>query len=239
VPPDGRRAWRTAATLGTPAQRLAAADQCRAPASPWPAVSGFTRCDKRTPVARRLMCGCPRVIDVDRLLTSLMLARGGTGSRRSRFTRRGSRPSSRCWFAKYRLYPQRVRGTDAVRSATRCFKLLVRAPNRHRSESSRTRPGPPNDDGLIHELAARGTHRPPPAPPRAPASPSERSTSRPRTWPARPLLALGRFRTCLERVEDRARPGTVGLSPRGAVPRTSRKAAIWALDLPLVKRDGT
>jgi len=123
----------------------------------------------------------------------------------------------------------------AVRSATSMFKRLVR----RAIATGRVQPDAvavATDDGLIHELLhqdATGLARSL----ASAGSPSERSTSRPRScrpdpsWPSDdPDL--------LERVEDRL-ARDVGLSPGELFLDFPAKAAMLALDLPLVKRDGT
>jgi hypothetical protein len=182
------------------------------------------------------MCGVPYgVIDVDRLLTSLTVATGTDGRPTLALHEKGLAALESLLFAKYQMY-RNVYWHHAVRSATSMFKRLVRraiAAGRLEREAVAVA----TDDGLIHELMdddpnglARGLRERRLAK-RALDLPAVELPADTPSWPSDdPDL--------LERVEDRL-ARDVGLAPGELFLDFPAKSAMLALDLPLVKRDGT
>ncbi|HYR31026.1 MAG TPA: HD domain-containing protein [Gemmatimonadales bacterium] len=233
---DGELAERLG-TLGTPAQRLLPLIQCRAREPLAGLVSGSLDVDKLDYLSRDAwMCGVPYgVIDVDRLLTSLTLAPGRDGQPTLALHEKGLAALESLLFAKYQMY-RNVYWHHAVRSATSMFKRLVR----RAIATGRVRPDAvavATDDGLIHELLQQDATglarslRERRLAKRALDLPATELPAHTPSWPSDdPDL--------LERVEDRL-ARDVGLSPGELFLDFPDKAAMLALDLPLVKRDGT
>src|SRR3989440_6856258 len=182
------------------------------------------------------MCGGPYgVIDVDRLLMSLTVAGGPDGRPTLALHEKGLAALESLLFAKYQMY-RNVYWHHAVRSATAMFKRLVRgaiAAGRLATETVAVA----TDDGLIHDLmhedatglARRLRERR--LGKRALEVPATELPADAPSWPADdPDLQ--------ERVEDRL-AGEVGLGPGELFLDFPAKPDMLALDLPLVKRDGT
>ena len=233
---DGELAQRLE-TLGIPAQRLLPLIQCRAREPLSGLVSRSLDVDKLDYLSRDAwMCGVPYgVIDVDRLLTSLTLAPGRDGQPTLALHEKGLAALESLLFAKYQMY-RNVYWHHAVRSATSMFKRLVR----RAIATGRVQPDAvavATDDGLIHELLhedATGLAR---------SLRERRLAKRALDLPATELPAQtpswpSDDPDLLERVEDRL-ARDVGLSPGELFLDFPAKAAMLALDLPLVKRDGT
>ena len=115
-------------------------------------VSGPVDVDKLDYLSRDAwMCGVPYgVIDVDRLLASLVLAPGAGGRVALALHEKGLSALESLLFAKYQMY-RTVYWHHAVRAATVMFKRLVR----RAIADGRIRPmdvAVATDDGLIHEL---------------------------------------------------------------------------------------
>ncbi len=227
------------ARLGTPASELLPLIRGggRSPAPLAGLVAGSLDVDKLDYLSRDAwMCGVPYgVIDVDRLLASMTLARDPDGRAVLALYEKGLSALESLLFAKYQMY-RNVYWHHTVRSATSMFKRLVRtaiAAGRVRAEDVALA----TDDGLVHELqqqdatglaqslrerrlAKRALDLP------ATALPADTAT-----WPATdPDL--------LERVEDRL-AREVGLEPGELFLDFPAKADMLALDLPLAQRDGT
>src|SRR2546422_2860659 len=182
------------------------------------------------------MCGVPYgVIDVDGLLMSLTVARGPDGRPTLALHDKGLAALESLLFAKYQMY-RNVYWHHAVRSATAMFKRLVRgaiAAGRLATETVAVA----TDDGLIHDLmhedatglARRLRERR--LAKRALDVPATELPADAPSWPADdPDLQ--------ERVEDRL-AAEVGLGPGELFLDFPAKPDMLALDLPLVKRDGT
>jgi len=246
--------------LGTPAERLVPLIQGRAQEPLAGLVSGSLDVDKLDYLSRDArMCGVPDgVIDVDRLLTALTVAAGpeetgGAGGVRGvrgvggvggvggaerlalGLHEKGLAALESLLFAKYQMY-RNVYWHHAVRSATSMFKRLVRcaiAAGRLRPEAVAVA----TDDGLIHELLgedstglARGLRE---------RRLAKRAVDLPATeLPAETPAWPGVDPDLLERVEDRL-ARDVGLAPGELFLDFPAKPDMLALDLPLVKRDGT
>jgi uncharacterized protein len=200
-------------------------------------VSGSLDVDKLDYLSRDAwMCGVPYgVIDVDRLLMSLTVARGPDGRPTLALHDKGLAALESLLFAKYQMY-RNVYWHHAVRSATAMFKRLVRgaiAAGRLATETIAVA----TDDGLIHDLmhedatglARRLRERR--LAKRALDVPATELPADAPSWPADdPDLQ--------ERVEDRL-AAEVGLRPGELFLDFPAKPDMLALDLPLVKRDGT
>jgi HD superfamily phosphohydrolase len=116
-------------------------------------VSGPVDVDKLDYLSRdAAMCGVPYgVIDVERLLASLVLAPGPGGRIALGVHEKGLSALESLLFAKYQMY-RTVYWHHAVRAATVMFKRLVR----RSIADGRIRPmdiAVATDDGLIHELS--------------------------------------------------------------------------------------
>ncbi len=116
-------------------------------------VSGPVDVDKLDYLSRdAAMCGVPYgVIDVERLLASLVLAPGSGGRIALAVHEKGLSALESLLFAKYQMY-RTVYWHHAVRAATVMFKRLVR----RAIADGRIRPmdvAIATDDGLIHELS--------------------------------------------------------------------------------------
>src|SRR5256885_11501613 len=182
------------------------------------------------------MCGVPYgVIDVVRLLMSLTVARGPDGRPTLALHDKGLAALESLLFAKYQMY-RNVYWHHAVRSATAMFKRLVRGAIAAGHLATET-VAVATDDGLIHDLmhedatglARRLRERR--LAKRALEVPATELPADAPSWPADdPDLQ--------ERVEDRL-AGEVGLCPRELFLDFPAKPDMLALDLPLVKRDGT
>ena len=232
---DGELAERLG-KLGMPPQRLLPLIQGRAREPLAGLVSGSLDVDKLDYLSRDArMCGVPYgVIDVDRLLTSLTLAPGRDGHPTLALHEKGLAALESLLFAKYQMY-RNVYWHHAVRSATSMFKRLVR----RAIAAGRVRPDAvaiATDDGLIHELLqqdATGLAR---------SLRERRLAKRALDLPATDLPAdtpswPSDDPDLVERVEDRL-ARDVGLTPGELFLDFPAKAAMLALDLPLVKRDG-
>jgi len=225
------------AALGTPPAQLLALIQGRSADALAGLVSGSLDVDKLDYLSRDAwMCGVPYgVIDVDRLLTSLTIAPGADGRPTLALHEKGLAALESLLFAKYQMY-RNVYWHHAVRSATAMFKRLVRhaiAAGRLAAEAVAMA----TDDGLIHELMrqdATGLAR---------ALRERRLAKRALDLPATELPAdapswAADDPDLLERVEDRL-AREVGLEPGELFLDFPTKTGMLALDLPLVKRDGT
>lgn len=228
-----------AATLerhGTPPAKLLALirGQSREPLAGL--VSGSLDVDKLDYLSRDAwMCGVPYgVIDVERLLSALTLARGPSGRITLALHEKGLAALESLLFAKYQMY-RTVYWHHAVRSATAMFKRLVRRAikdARIRVEDVATA----TDDGLIHELG----HDDPTGLARALAE--RRLAKRALDVPASDLPAAtppwsGTDPDLVEQVEDRL-AREVGLSPGELFLDFPVKEGMLTVDLPLVRRDG-
>lgn len=135
--------------IGVPANDLLALIQGTSASPLGGLVSGPVDVDKLDYLSRdALACGVPYgVIDVDRLLTSLVLVDG----RALALHEKGLAALESLVFAKYQMY-RNVYWHHAVRSATAMFKRLVR---RALAAGHVTAAGIAlaTDDGLIHDLA--------------------------------------------------------------------------------------
>jgi len=200
-------------------------------------VSGSLDVDKLDYLSRDAwMCGVPYgVIDVDRLLTSLTVASDPDGRRTLALHEKGLAALESLLFAKYQMY-RNVYWHHAVRSATAMFKRLVR----RAIATAQLEPAAvavATDDGLIHDLMQRDTTG------LARRLRERRLAKRALDLPATELPAAtpgwpGEDPDLLEQVEDRLalelhlKPGELFLD-------FPAKADMLALELPLVKRDGT
>ena len=200
-------------------------------------VSGSLDVDKLDYLSRDAwMCGVPYgVIDVDRLLTSLTIAAGPDGRAALALHEKGLAALESLLFAKYQMY-RNVYWHHAVRSATAMFKRMVRralAAGRLEPEAVALA----TDDGLVHELMQEDTTglarhlRERRLAKRALDLPATDLPADARSWPAEdPDL--------LEQVEDRL-ARAVGLEPGELYLDFPAKPDMLALDLLLVKRNGT
>jgi HD superfamily phosphohydrolase len=114
-------------------------------------VSGALDVDKLDYLSRDAwMCGVPYgVIDVDRLLTSLTVARGADGRATLALHEKGLAALESLLFAKYQMY-RNVYWHHAVRSATVMFKRLVRSAIAA-GRVDRDAVAVATDDGFIHD----------------------------------------------------------------------------------------
>jgi len=232
---DGELAQRLA-LVGAPADALLPLIQGRARGPLAGLVSGSLDVDKLDYLSRDAwMCGVPYgVIDVDRLLTSLTVAPAPDGRPTLALHEKGVAALESLLFAKYQMY-RNVYWHHAVRSATVMFKRLVR----RAIAAGKVQPDAiavATDDGLIHDLLRQDqtglarSLRERRLAKRALDIPATELPADPPAWPADdPDL--------LEHVEDRL-AREVGLAPGALFLDFPAKAAMLALDLPLVKRDG-
>ena len=225
------------AELDAPAERLLPLIQGTAREPLAGLVSGSLDVDKLDYLSRDAwMCGVPYgVIDVDRLLTSLTVASDPDGRRTLALHEKGLAALESLLFAKYQMY-RNVYWHHAVRSATAMFKRLVR----RAIATAQLEPAAvavATDDGLIHDLMQRDTTG------LARRLRERRLAKRALDLPATELPAAtpgwpGEDPDLLEQVEDRLalelhlKPGELFLD-------FPAKADMLALELPLVKRDGT
>ena len=200
-------------------------------------VSGPVDVDKLDYLSRDAwMCGVPYgVIDVDRLLASLVLAPGAGGRVALALHEKGLSALESLLFAKYQMY-RTVYWHHAVRAATVMFKRLVR----RAIADGRIRPmdvAVATDDGLIHELgrddptglAARLRERR--LAKRVLDIPAGDWSTEDAGWPAAdPDLC--------ERVEDRLAT-EAGLARGELFLDFPAKPMMFGTDLPLLRRDGT
>jgi uncharacterized protein len=222
--------------LEVPAAGLLALIQGRATEPLAGLVSGSLDVDKLDYLSRDAwMCGVPYgVIDVDRLLTALTVARGADGRSTLALHEKGLAALESLLFAKYQMY-RNVYWHHAVRSATVMFKRLVRSAIAA-GRVARDAVAVATDDGFIHELMrqdATGLAR---------CLRERRLAKRALDLPAAELPAdtppwPSDDPDLLERVEDRL-ARDVGLAPGELFLDFPAKAQMLALDLPLVKRDG-
>jgi HD superfamily phosphohydrolase len=225
------------AEIGTPPDRLLPLIRGTAHEPLAGLIAGSLDVDKLDYLSRDAwMCGVPYgVIDVDRLLGSLTVAPGPEGRPTLAVREKGLAALESLLFAKYQMY-RNVYWHHAVRSATAMFKRLVR----HAIAAGRLAPDGvalATDDGLIHDLLREDTTglaralRERRLAKRALDLPAPELAADPAPWPSDdPAL--------LERVEDRL-AHDVGLAPGTLFLDLPAKADMLALDLPLVKRDGT
>jgi HD superfamily phosphohydrolase len=222
--------------LGTPVETLLPLIQGTSDGPLAGLVSGSLDVDKLDYLSRDAwMCGVPYgVIDVDRLLTSLTYVPGPTGPVLALHDK-GLSALESLLFAKYQMY-RNVYWHHAVRSATAMFKRLVLvaiAGRRLRLEDVALA----TDDGLIHELqhgdltglaqALRERRL-------AKRALDMAATELPpdtAAWPGDDPELRGR-------VEDRV-AREVGLDAGELFLDFPAKPDMLALDLPLVKRDGS
>ena len=199
-------------------------------------VSGPVDVDKLDYLSRdAAMCGVPYgVIDVERLLASLVLAPGPGGRIALGVHEKGLSALESLLFAKYQMY-RTVYWHHAVRAATVMFKRLVR----RAIADGRIRPmdiAVATDDGLIHELsrddptglALRLRER--------------RLAKRILDLPAADVALDGdgwpaADPDLCERVED-SLAGDAGLVPGELFLDFPAKPSMFGTDLPLQRRDG-
>ncbi len=225
------------ADLGAPVERLLPLIQGRAREPLAGLIAGSLDVDKLDYLSRDAwMCGVPYgVIDVDRLLTSLTIAPGSDGRPTIALHEKGLAALESLLFAKYQMY-RNVYWHHAVRSATAMFKRLVRdaiAAGRvdPRAIASAT------DDGLIHELLgedASGLARRLRERRLAKRALDLAATDLPANTPAWPSDEPD----LVARVEDRL-ARELKLAPGELFLDFPAKPSMLALDVPLVKRDGT
>lgn len=228
---------RQLADLGVTAERLLPLIQGEAREPLAGLVAGALDVDKLDYLSRDAwMCGVPYgVIDVDRLLTSLTIAPGPDGRGTLALHEKGLAALESLLFAKYQMY-RNVYWHHAVRSATVMFKRLVRqaiAARRLEPEAVAVA----TDDGLIHDLMREDTTG------LARGLRERRLAKRALDLPAGDLPPeLPAWPTddpgLLERVEDRL-AGELGLESGHLFIDLPAKPDMLALDLPLVKRDGS
>ncbi|HXF94686.1 MAG TPA: HD domain-containing protein [Gemmatimonadales bacterium] len=198
-------------------------------------VSGPLDVDKLDYLSRDAMaCGVPYgMIDVDRLLASLVLAPTAGGPVLA-LHEKGLAALESLLFAKYQMY-RNVYWHHAVRSATAMFKRLVRRALAARlvtaGEIARA-----TDDGLLHDLMQRDTTglaqalRQRRLAKRALDLPVSDLPATPADWPtADPHL--------LERVEDRL-AREAGLEPNELFLDFPAKREGLELEVPVMRRDG-
>src|SRR5207247_1375417 len=182
------------------------------------------------------MCGVPYgVIDVDRLLASLTVVAGPDGAPALALHDKGLAALESLLFAKYQMY-RNVYWHHAVRAATVMFTRLVRvalAGGRLRVDDIALA----TDEGLIYELQREDTTglahalRERRLAKRALDVPATELPADTAAWPADdPDLR--------SRVEDRV-AAELGLAEHELFLDFPAKPDMLALDLPLVKRDGT
>ena len=225
------------AELDAPAERLLPLIQGTACEPLAGLVSGSLDVDKLDYLSRDAwMCGVPYgVIDVDRLLTSLTVASDPDGRRTLALHEKGLAALESLLFAKYQMY-RNVYWHHAVRSATAMFKRLVR----RAIATAQLEPAAvavATDDGLIHDLMQRDTTG------LARRLRERRLAKRALDLPATELPAAtpgwpGEDPDLLEQVEDRLAL-ELHLEPGELFLDFPAKADMLALELPLVKRDGT
>jgi len=225
------------AELDAPAERLLPLIQGTAREPLAGLVSGSLDVDKLDYLSRDAwMCGVPYgVIDVDRLLTSLTIASDPDGRRTLALHEKGLAALESLLFAKYQMY-RNVYWHHAVRSATAMFKRLVR----RAIATAQLEPAAvavATDDGLIHDLMQRDTTG------LARRLRERRLAKRALDLPATELPAAtpgwpGEDPDLLEQVEDRLAL-ELHLEPGELFLDFPAKADMLALELPLVKRDGT
>ena len=200
-------------------------------------VSGSLDVDKLDYLARDAwMCGVPYgMIDVDRLLASLTTTPGPEGRPALALHDKGLAALESLLFAKYQMY-RNVYWHHAVRAATVMFTRLVRvalASGRLRADDVALA----TDDGLIHELQREDTTglaqalRERRLAKRALDLPATDLPADTASWPATDPALRGR-------VEDRLAT-ELGLGEHELFLDFPAKPDMLALDLPLVKRDGT
>jgi uncharacterized protein len=224
--------------IGVPAPELLRLIQARSPSPLAGLVSGPVDVDKLDYLSRDAMnCGVPYgVIDVDRLLTSLVLAAGpkGGGGAVLALHEKGLAALESLLFAKYQMY-RNVYWHHAVRSATAMFKRLVRrAIASHHISAEEIALA--TDEGLIHELMSKDQTGLAPAlrqrrlAKRALDVPAAELPPDTAAWPAAdPDL--------VERVEDRLAL-EAGLEPNELFLDFPDKGEALALDVPVLKREG-
>ena len=220
--------------LGVPAADILALVQGRSTAPLAPLVSGPVDVDKLDYLSRdALACGVPYgVIDVDRLLTSLVLVARPTGPALA-LHEKGLSALESLVFAKYQMY-RNVYWHHAVRSATAMFKRLVRRALAGQQVAA-DEIALATDDGLIHDLMQRDVTglahalRQRRLAKRALDIPAADVTD-PASWPAAdPGL--------LEQVEDRL-ARDAGLEPNELFLDFPDKPNALIPDVPVVRRDG-
>ena len=200
-------------------------------------VSGALDVDKLDYLSRDAwMCGVPYgVIDVDRLLASLTVVAGAAGAPALALHDKGLAALESLLFAKYQMY-RNVYWHHAVRAATVMFTRLVRvalAGGRLRVEDVALA----TDEALIHELQRDDTTG------LAHALRERRLAKRALDIPATELPADTAAWPAIDpdlrsRVEDRL-AAELGLAEHELFLDFPAKPAMLAVDLPLVKRDGT
>ena len=199
-------------------------------------VSGSLDVDKLDYLSRDAwMCGVPcGVIDVERLLSALTLARGPGGRVSLALHEKGLAALESLLFAKYQMY-RTVYWHHAVRSATAMFKRLVRRAITD-GRISVDDVALATDDGLIHDLGRddpTGLAR---------ALGERRLAKRALDLPATDLPAdtaawPGTDPDLVERVEDRM-AADLGLEPGEVFLDFPVKEGMLTVDLPVVRRDG-
>ncbi|HUL03025.1 MAG TPA: HD domain-containing protein [Gemmatimonadales bacterium] len=199
-------------------------------------ISGSVDVDKLDYLSRDAwMCGVPYgVIDVDRLLTSLCVAEASTGPVLA-LHEKGLTALESLLFAKYQMY-RNVYWHHAVRSATVMFNRLVRvalAAGRLRLDDV----AHATDDGFIQELQrddptglARALRERRLAK-RALDLPATELPADPPAWVADDPELRGRVEDTLAR--------DAGLAPGELFLDFPAKDALFTLDVPVVKRDGS
>lgn len=199
-------------------------------------VSGPVDVDKLDYLSRDAwMCGVPYgVIDVERLLASLVLAPGAGGRVALALHEKGLSALESLLFAKYQMY-RTVYWHHAVRAATVMFKRLVR----RAIADGRIRPmnvAVATDDGLIHELSRDDPTG------LATRLRERRLAKRILDLPAADLSLDGAGWPAsdpdlCERVEDRLAV-EAGLAPGELFLDFPAKPMMFGTDLPLLRRDG-
>jgi len=200
-------------------------------------VSGSLDVDKLDYLSRDAwMCGVPYgVIDVERLLASLTVVPGADGQPALGLHDKGLAALESLLFAKYQMY-RNVYWHHAVRSATVMFTRLVRvaiAAGRLHADAVALA----TDDVLIHDLQREDTTglaqalRERRLAKRALDLPATELPGEPDTWPAADPDLRGRVEHHLAR--------ELGLAEHELFLDFPAKPDMLALDLPLVKRDGT
>ncbi|HEX9705994.1 MAG TPA: HD domain-containing protein [Gemmatimonadales bacterium] len=219
---------------GVLAADILALIQGRSPSPLGRLVSGPVDVDKLDYLSRdALACGVPYgVIDVDRLLTSLVLIAQPTGPVLA-LHEKGLSALESLVFAKYQMY-RNVYWHHAVRSATVMFKRLVRCALAARQVVS-DEIALATDDGLIHDLMQRD------ATGLAQALRQRRLAKRALDIPAAELPDTAawpaRDPALVERVEDRL-ARDAGLEPNELFLDFPDKHDALVPDVPVVRRDG-